>query len=157
MRYRRTGTRYVGVFSMGGRPTTFDLLLQRTPYVVVPSVWRPAADVAESEDAITVLVELAGVDEDDMEIVLHDDALVIEGHRHADGVERDAVYHAVEIRQGEFRLEVPLPASIVDDDVDATLERGLLRVRLPKRTRRTITPTTPDANHAADHERQRSS
>lgn len=141
MRYRRTGTRYVGVVSVGRRPTAFDLLLQRAPYIVAPAIWRPAADVAETEEAITIIVELAGVDEEDLEIVLHDDALVIEGERHPDGVGADAVYHAVEIRQGRFRLEVPLPVSVVDDDVEATLERGLLRVRLPKRARRTITPT----------------
>lgn len=141
MRYRKTGTRYVGVVAVSGRPSAFDLLLQRTAYLVGPAIWRPPADVAETEDQLTVVVELAGIDEDDLDIVLHDDALVIEGERHPDGIGEDAVYHAVEIRQGRFRLEVPVPSRIADDEVEATLERGLLRVRLPKRARRTINPT----------------
>jgi len=43
------------------------------------------------------------------------------------------VYHAAGIPQGLFRVELPLPARIDPDRVEARYERGLLHVTLPKR------------------------
>jgi HSP20 family molecular chaperone IbpA len=45
------------------------------------------------------------------------------------------VYHAAGIRQGPFRVELPLPAAVDADGVSATYDRGLLRITLPKRGR----------------------
>ena len=45
------------------------------------SHWRPDADVVETVGSITVTVELAGVDEEDVAVLLFEDALVIEGRR----------------------------------------------------------------------------
>ena len=44
----------------------------------------------------------------------------------------DGVYHQAGIRQGLFRVEVSLPVLIEWDRVEASYDRGLLRVRLPK-------------------------
>jgi HSP20 family molecular chaperone IbpA len=43
------------------------------------------------------------------------------------------VYHAATIRQGPFQLEVPLPAPVRSEQVEARYDRGLLRITLPKR------------------------
>ena len=59
-------------------------------------------------------------------------ALVVEGHRRLPAHD-EAVYHVAGIRQGQFRLEVPLPAPVDSDRVDASYERGVLRITLPKR------------------------
>jgi HSP20 family protein len=93
--------------------------------------WRPAADVSESADRVEVVVDLAGVEEEDVDIQLFEDALVIEGVRRLPGSHR-GVYHAAEIRHGPFRLEVRLPARADADRVEATYERGFLTVSLPK-------------------------
>jgi HSP20 family molecular chaperone IbpA len=42
------------------------------------------------------------------------------------------VFHAAGVRQGPFRLELPLPAAIDANRVEARYERGLLRIALPK-------------------------
>ncbi|MDP8903807.1 MAG: Hsp20/alpha crystallin family protein, partial [Chloroflexota bacterium] len=121
------------------RPTIYDLAVHGS-YALLPTTWRPQTDVVETSDQLLVTVELAGVAEEDIEIVLHEDALVVEGERRpGNDIGPDAVYHSVEIRQGSFRVEVPLPPVAIDDEgIDAALERGLLRVRLPKQGRREI-------------------
>jgi HSP20 family molecular chaperone IbpA len=43
------------------------------------------------------------------------------------------VYHSATIRQGPFQLEVPLPAPVSSEQVEARYDRGLLRITLPKR------------------------
>lgn len=125
------------------RSTTLRIASQAWPFggawehetlrLLVQARWRPAADVAETARAVEVTVDLAGVDEDDFEVQLFDNGLVVEGRRHLPSSSKDAVYHAAGIPQGLFRLELPLPARIDPERVDARYERGLLRVTLPKR------------------------
>lgn len=100
--------------------------------LLVQARWRPAADVAETAAAIEVVVDLAGLDEDDFEVQLFDNGLVVEGRRSLPSCGQDAVYHAAGIPQGLFRLELPLPTRIDPDRVEARYERGLLRITLPK-------------------------
>ena len=102
--------------------------------LLVQARWRPAADVAETTRSFEVTVDLAGVDEDDFEVQLFDNGLVVEGRRHLPSCGEDAVYHAAGIPQGFFRLELPLPARIDPERVEARYERGLLHVTLPKRS-----------------------
>ena len=100
--------------------------------LLLQSHWRPDADVYETAGTIEMVVELAGVDDDDFEVQLFDDAIVIEGRRRLPPAGPDVVYHAAGIRQGPFRVELPLPARIDPDRVQARYERGFLRVTLPK-------------------------
>lgn len=130
MRYRRVGYRYTMVV---GQPTGWGgtNLVRAGDVVLAHPHWHPDVDVYEGEGAVTILVEIAGVDEEELEVLLFEDALVIDGGRSLP-VAEEVVYHAAGIRQGPFRVEVPLPAPVNADKVEATYERGLLRVRLPK-------------------------
>jgi len=96
------------------------------------SRWRPAVDVFETEKAILVRLELAGVRISDLNVTVDGDLLRISGVRRAastDGVQR---LHQMEIAFGPFervmRLEVPFER----DRVSAHLEEGFLTVKLPK-------------------------
>lgn len=140
MRYRRLSYRYAVVMATG-RPRQFGEVAPRHPASISmgQTSWRPPADVVETATEVIVLVELAGVDHEQLDVLLFEDALIVEGERrlpaHAAGV-----YHAAEIRQGQVRLELPLPASINPEQVSAHYERGLLEMRLGKRsaTQRTV-------------------
>ena len=94
--------------------------------------WQPAVDVFESEKAIVVRVELAGVTSGDVRVSLDGEWLVIQGERRLGACEEGVVYHAAGIRQGPFRLELPLPAAVDPAGVEARYERGLLRIALRK-------------------------
>ena len=84
--------------------------------------------------AIEIVVDLAGVEEDSLEIRLFENALVVEGQRQLPTCEEGAVYHAAGIRQGPFQLAVPLPAPVDPERVQARYDRGLLRITLAKKT-----------------------
>jgi HSP20 family protein len=92
--------------------------------------WRPPTDVFEVEEAIVVRVEIAGMEEDDFQIELDGRYLSIKGIR-PDPPERRA-YHQMEIRVGEFSIEVELPSAVVANEVEAVYNNGFLRVVLPK-------------------------
>jgi HSP20 family protein len=89
--------------------------------------------VYETEAAVCVTVELAGVEQDDLEVLLFEDALVVEGARRPVLCAPGGVYHSAEIRHGPFRLELPLPVAVDGDSgPEARYERGLLHITLPK-------------------------
>jgi HSP20 family protein len=94
--------------------------------------WRPDADIYETASAFEIVVDLAGVGDDDFEVQLFEDALVVEGQRRLLAPRESAVYHAASIRQGPFRMNLPLPGPIDADRVEVHYDRGLLRVTLPK-------------------------
>ena len=133
MRYRRVSYRYGVILAPSHR-------LQRTdPWhvqaaVVTPAepCWRPSTDVVEVADAILLTVELAGVDHEEVEVLLFEDALIIEGQRRLPPSRPGGLYHVAEIRQGPFRLELELPGSIDQERVDARYDQGLLRITFLK-------------------------
>jgi len=94
--------------------------------------WRPDADLYETATAVEIVVDLAGVDEDEFEVQLFEDALIVEGRRQLPTCEEGARYHAVGVRQGPFRVDVPLPAAVDAQRVEARYDRGLLLISLPK-------------------------
>src|SRR5437870_7868462 len=99
--------------------------------LLVHARWQPDADTYETSTAVEIVVDLAGVDEDDFEVQLFEDVLVVEGRRQLPAGPERAMYHTAGIRQGPFRVELPLPAPVDAERVEARYDRGLLRVTLP--------------------------
>lgn len=108
---------------------------QSYPYLRARSTWRPPMDIHETEDALLVKLEIAGVNENDLEVALYPNALVVHGIRRDDAEHTDvACFHAAQVRYGPFHAEVALPAPVHQEDVTAIYRDGFLRVRLPKAT-----------------------
>jgi HSP20 family protein len=133
MRYRRLSYRYSMVVRFGHTWPFGEPWQSERARLVAQARWRPDADLCETPSAFEIAVDLAGVDEEDFEVQLYDDVLVVEGRRQLPLCPREGRYHAVAIRQGPFRLELPLPAPVVPEGVEARHDRGVLHVTLPKR------------------------
>lgn len=100
-------------------------------------LWRPPTDVFETDDALVVQLEVAGLQREDFAIALHEQRLTIAGQRaHPRPMPR--AFYQMEVHYGEFRVEVDLPAPVQADGVSATYESGFLRVTLPKRMPRRV-------------------
>jgi len=102
------------------------------------SRWRPSVDVFETEKAILVRLELAGVRIGELSVTVDGDLLRISGVRRAARAEGVQRLHQMEIAFGPFervlRIEVPFER----DGVSARLEDGFLTVELPKQTPRRV-------------------
>ena len=92
--------------------------------------WQPPTDVYENEETVIVRVEIAGMNETDFSIVLDGRYLSIRGVRQ-DIPERRA-YHQMEIRFGEFNVDIELPAVVDVESVQAIYQNGFLKITLPK-------------------------
>ena len=133
MRYRRLSYRYAMVVRSGQTWPFGDIWQSDRLRLLVRAGWRPDADVCETATTVEIVVDLAGVDEDDFEVQLFEDVMVIEGRRQLPSCQAGAMYHAAGIRQGPFQVELPLPAPVDPERVEARYDRGLLHVTLPKR------------------------
>ena len=98
-----------------------------------PSVWEPAIDVYETEEAVVVTVELAGVKESGMEMLVDRDTFTIRGERRKlvrPGEKR--AYCQMEITSGPFERRIALPAAVDAANSKASCVDGLVEVVLPK-------------------------
>ena len=104
---------------------------QRRPRTRHPLAWRPPTDLCEVEDAFIARIEIAGMKEGYMSVSIDDKVLTVTGIRHYSGSR--GAYHQMEIRYGEFRTQVRLPASVDDDEIEASYSDGFLTIVMPKR------------------------
>jgi HSP20 family protein len=95
-------------------------------------VWSPPTDVYETEEALIVRVEVAGMREEDFEITLEERFLTIRGAR--PDISEWRTYHQLEIPFGEFVSDVELPVAVASDQIEAVYQSGFLRLVLPKKT-----------------------
>lgn len=93
-------------------------------------LWRPPTDVYETEEAVVVRLEIAGMQEKDISISLTSRTLSIRGIRQ-DVPERRA-YHQMEIFFGEFAIDIELPVAVHGEAVTAEYQGGFLKILLPK-------------------------
>jgi len=93
--------------------------------------FRPALDVYRTDDppAITVVVELAGIDPDEVDAAVVDGVLVVRGRRVRPAGKR--FYQHIEIDYGIFERRVQLNEAVDSEAASATYENGLLSIHLP--------------------------
>jgi HSP20 family protein len=127
MRYRHVRSHYAA------RLASVQLWeISRLTIPIADAYWRPDVDVFDGRGALVVTLELAGVDPDAIDVLLFDDALVVEGRRDVPTGDDGGVYRLARIRQGPFRIELPLPEPIDPESVTAHHQHGLLRITLQK-------------------------
>ncbi len=132
MRFRQLSIRYHEVTEHGAPRSLGDPWMLRFPIPAARREWRPPVDLSETSRDLSVKLEVAGMSEDEFEILLYEDILVVRGERPWHPCDREARFHLAEIRHGPFRLELPLPASVDREHVTARYDRGFLLINLPK-------------------------
>jgi HSP20 family protein len=93
--------------------------------------YRPQVDVYRTDEpaTITVLVELPGVEPDDVQLIASPQALLVVGERRRP---RDCGhYQQMEIDYGPFQRQITLAEAVDPDQATATYDRGILSIRLP--------------------------
>ncbi len=95
-------------------------------------MFRPAVDVHEDADAYVVHVEVPGVPRENLDIAMHDGALLIRGRKESASQSGEARFRRVERSYGTFARALQLPRNVDPERISASLNDGVLEVRLPK-------------------------
>ena len=99
---------------------------------VATGAWIPAMDVLETEDRFVVKLELAGIEPDDVEVAVEDSTLSVSGNREFAAETNEENYHRLERRYGSFSRSITLPQTADTEKVEASFDKGVLTVEVPK-------------------------
>jgi HSP20 family protein len=133
--WQREMERYLAHFGRAGKRPT--ILFTHQPQATV--AWSPAVDMYETDEAIVVLLDLAGVDAEKTQVQAEPHRLSVRGvrrERHPMNAQRS--YHTLEIPYGRFERTMHLPPGIDTDAARASYRDGLLEITLPKRLPRQV-------------------
>lgn len=94
--------------------------------------WVPAMDLVETGDHFVLRADLPGLNEEDVSIELEDNVLTVSGERKTEHEDRREGYHRVERSSGRFSRALTLPEGVDPEAIQASFDRGVLEVRIPK-------------------------
>ncbi len=97
-------------------------------------VIEPPTDVYQTQDEIVVLIEIAGMRNQEVEIQLEGRRMTVRGEKLDRRVHNPGrTYNAMEIHYGPFERAIILPADVDPEAVAVQYDDGLLQITLPKR------------------------
>jgi HSP20 family protein len=94
--------------------------------------WTPAFDVIEADKHLIIKGDLPGLSEDDVKIEVGDNVLTISGERRAEKEHNKDGFHRLERAFGSFSRSMTLSEGVDSDKIEATFEKGVLEVKIPK-------------------------
>ncbi len=102
-----------------------------------PTAWghdltMPKIDETEDDKAFFVSIELPGMDEKDVDIMLSGRLLTIRGEKKEDEKEEGKDYYRRERKFGSFRRTLELPGEVDESKIEAFFKKGVLRIELPR-------------------------
>ncbi len=95
--------------------------------------FAPRADIYETDEAITVVADMPGVDENSVDITLENNVLTINGYVEPQQPEGHSLAYA-EYQVGDYQRAFTLSDQIDRDGIEAVVKDGVLRLYLPKIT-----------------------
>lgn len=93
---------------------------------------EPPVDVYETRANVVVSVELAGILEEEVEVIVEGRMMIIRGQRKALSGPAERAYHLMEIGHGPFQREIQLPCEVNPEELRDVYRDGILQITLPK-------------------------
>jgi HSP20 family protein len=93
---------------------------------------KPAMNLKETDKEIVAEVEAPGFNPENIEVSVEDGVLRVRGKMDEKKEEKEKGYWRREIRTGSFERAVKLPVAVKESAVEATYEKGILKIVMPK-------------------------
>ena len=108
-----------------------ELEKKKEEATVPARVFVPTADIYETEDALTVVMEMPGVDKGNVDIIVHEGTLKVDGRLDFSKYEGlQPVY--TEYNIGNYARSFSLSSKIDQNKIGAEMKDGVLSLVLPK-------------------------
>jgi HSP20 family protein len=92
----------------------------------------PKVDVAETDAEFEITAELPGLEQKDINVHVADNVLTVSGEKGNETERKDKTYSISERSYGAFSRSLALPAGIDPATIKATVDKGVLKVTVPK-------------------------
>ena len=89
-------------------------------------------DLVETDEHFVLRADLPGLAEDDVNVELEDNVLTVSGERKSEHESRREGYYRIERASGSFQRSLTLPEGVNADAIEASFDKGVLEVRIPK-------------------------
>ena len=96
------------------------------------SAWHPLVDIFETDQGVSILVDLPGVNKEDVSVEIKENVLTIRGERKPDQTVADDRYFRRERAFGAFQRSFATHTIISPGDISATFKNGVLKITVPK-------------------------
>jgi len=101
------------------------------------SIWRPAAEIKQTENEYKVKIQLPGVNKDDIEVELDNDFMTItakieEEKEEKEQNDKNSKYHTCEFRYGKYQRTISFDQPIRAEETKAKDNNGVLKITIPK-------------------------
>jgi HSP20 family protein len=93
----------------------------------------PPVDIYEDTNRLVLKLEVPGIPEENLQIILDNQTLTVKGERTFVQDEKEENFHRIERRYGSFARSFSLPATIDTESAHASYENGVLAVTLQKK------------------------
>lgn len=108
---------------------------------------RPSVDVYETEEEVIAKADIPGIDPSEIEIMVSENNLIIQGEVSEGKEVGEEGYHKVERQIGNFKRSITLPAKIKHEEAKASAAQGVLEIRMPKVEEEIEEVTTIEVEH----------
>ncbi len=95
--------------------------------------WTPPTDVFETETELVIIVDIAGMDRQDISVFTDGALLTIQGVRNEVSSPGKKQFHKMEIQVGPFQRLIPIPVEVEASSFSTNYSNGLLEIRMKKR------------------------
>jgi HSP20 family protein len=90
----------------------------------------PSVEVSETDKDLRISAELPGMDERDVEVLMHDGVLTIRGEKKSEVEDKERAFS--EWYYGRFERRIPLGHDVDEDKIEASFRNGVLTITVPK-------------------------
>jgi len=89
-------------------------------------------DVYQTNKDLIIQSAIAGINREDLDISIEKDIVIIKGNRKIPNEKEERNYFYQECFWGPFSREIILPIEVDPSRTKATMEKGILTIRMPK-------------------------
>jgi HSP20 family protein len=104
---------------------------KREETTIPARIFLPMADIYETQDALTVILEMPGVEKNNADVRVEDGVLHVEGKLDLSKY-RDLQPLYIEYNVGHYARSFQLSSKIDQNKIEAALKDGVLALTLPK-------------------------
>jgi HSP20 family protein len=95
--------------------------------------WFPPVDIYETEKGISIIMEIPGVSENDIDLQITDGVLTIKGEKKLPYEKESDNFYRLERNFGKFSRSFSLPSSVDINKIKANLKDGILKIEISKK------------------------
>ena len=119
---------------------------QRPLFAMSPRVWNPPTDIYETADTTFIKIEVAGLDEEHLQILHEGSTLIVRGQRTKQVQPEGVHYQLMEVPYGHFERRFRFHSPLERAQIEFQYEQGFLIIQLPRQEHAPTKIEIPDAS-----------